>query len=388
MKPGVLSIVFLGLMAGAQAAPHLPAHGAQVVEVLPWRGDARQRELRALREQLAAAPRDLALATSLARRQIELGRRHADPRYFGYAQAALAPWWSEANPPAEVRVLRASLLQTSHRFAPALADLDAVLRVDGADAQAWLTRANILTVQARYDEARAACAQLARLATPMVAATCAAADNPANGARSTVLLEALYQRERGADAATDSWVATVLAELAVRRGAAQDAERHYRSALAATPDDSYVLGSYADFLLDAGRAAQVVALLEPHQRIDGLLLRYALASRATGLTQQAARAQNELKARFDAAALRKDGTHLREHSRYALRLANDPALALRLARDNWQDQKEPADARVLLEAALAANDATAATPVLAWMRASGIDDVQLAALAAKLKGKT
>jgi hypothetical protein len=49
-------------------------------------------------------------------------------------------------------------------------------------------------------------------------------------------------------------------------------------------------------------------------------------------------------------------------------------------------QREPADARVLLDAAIAAGDSAAARPVLEFLAASGLEDVvlrrQLAALAA------
>ena len=43
------------------------------------------------------------------------------------------------------------------------------------------------------------------------------------------------------------------------------------------------------------------------------------------------------------------------HSGFALHLEHDPQSALDLAQRNWQLQRAPWDARVLLEAALAAN---------------------------------
>ena len=85
-------IALLGAALCAQAAPYLPASGAQVIETLPRRGDPVQQELRRLRAQLNAQPNDVALAATLARRYIALGRSETDPRYLGYAQAALAPW--------------------------------------------------------------------------------------------------------------------------------------------------------------------------------------------------------------------------------------------------------------------------------------------------------
>jgi hypothetical protein len=72
--------------------------------------------------------------------------------------------------------------------------------------------------------------------------------------------------------------------------------------------------------------------------------------------------------------------HLREEARFALHLLNAPAAALKLAQENWQVQKEPADVRVLLESALAAGDAAAVGAVVEWLGQSGLEDVQLSRL--------
>ena len=53
-------------------------------------------------------------------------------------------------------------------------------------------------------------------------------------------------------------------------------------------------------------------------------------------------------------------------------LLDRPARALQLARENWATQREPADARILLEAALAAGDPAAARPVLDWLERTGL----------------
>ena len=67
-----------------------------------------------------------------------------------------------------------------------------------------------------------------------------------------------------------------------------------------------------------------------------------------------------------------------------LALQGDGPRALALARENWAVQREPADARILLEAAVASGDSAAAQPVLDWMKASGIESVALRGLAARL----
>jgi hypothetical protein len=50
---------------------------------------------------------------------------------------------------------------------------------------------------------------------------------------------------------------------------------------------------------------------------------------------------------------------------------------LALAQENWKVQREPADARMLLESAKAAGDAEAARRILDTLRAQGLEDVAL-----------
>lgn len=388
MRPGAaMHALVAALLAGACAAPHaaprLPANGAEVLEVLPWRNDPQQRELRQLRKELAQAPRDLHRACEVARRYIEAGRREADPRYFGYAQAALGPWWAQPDPPPQVRLLRATLLQSVHRFPEALADLDAVTTKDPNNAQAWLTRATVETVRADYPAATRSCARLSNLAGELVTAACIANVGAVNGRLrvSDRLLDAVLARSAGVEPAVDVWALTSLAEMAARAGAAGVADTRFQRALRLAPRDTYLLGAYADFLLDQGRAAAVLPLLDGHARVDGLLLRHALALQALGRKDALAPELAELDARFAAGERRGDGVHLREQARYELALRGHAARALALAQRNWKDQKEVADARILLEAARAAHDPAAARPALEFVQSSKVEDVALARLA-------
>ena len=93
---------------------------------------------------------------------------------------------------------------------------------------------------------------------------------------------------------------------------------------------------------------------------------------------EASQVVEELRARFEASRMRGDRVHLREEARFELHLDADPRRALALAKDNWAVQKEPADARILLEAALAANDGAALRALKEWLAQSRLEDVQLA----------
>ncbi|MFZ6845724.1 tetratricopeptide repeat protein [Undibacterium sp. RuTC16W] len=368
----------------AQATPYLPKDDQQVLEHLPLRNDTTQREFRRLRQILIAQPDNLRAATELAQHYIDAARNDGDPRYLGYAQAALKPWWSLIQAPVPVLVLRATLRQSTHQFPAALDDLNAVLKQDRDNAQAWLTRATILQVQGRFAEAKASCMHLYPLAPELVTLTCISNIGSLNGdaAASYTTLHKIYDKNRDADPGIRIWVLTLLAEISARRGDATAAENRYRDAMSLAIPDSYLLGSYADFLLDQHRPADVIALLKNKTKVDALLLRYALALQVQH--SPAADQISLLDQRFEAAMLRGDTVHQREQARFELQLKNRPEVALKLAQLNWAIQKEPADLRIYLEAAAASKNLEAAAPAIAWLRQNRLEDIALAPLLNKL----
>ena len=372
----------------ASAAPFRPSADEQVLATVPARAsDPRARELAALRQTWRARPQDVDAAVALASRYFEAVAAEGDPRYIGHAQAVLLPWWHQPQPPAAVRVLRAQLLQFDHRFDEALADLDAAVAEQPGNGSAWSWRTAILMVTADYPRARQSCERMAPLATPLIAAACLAQVDAITGraAQAAASLRTALAKNASADAAEKLWALTRLAETEERRGDNKAAEAAFRDALALGLADVYLMSAYADFLLDRGRLAEVLTLLADGARADLLLLRLTLAAKAQG-DPRAARWRDELAARFDAAQRRGDVSHRKEESRFVLALLGDAPRALTLAQQNFALQREPADARILLEAALAARQPAAAQPVLDWMAASGIESVALRGLAERLKG--
>lgn len=371
------------------AEPFVPTDSNQVLEKLPLAAtDSQLRELQGLRRQLADRPDDLKLALQVARRNLEIGRAEADPRYYGYAQAALAPWWNQDDlPPPEVLLLRAVLRQNRHDFDGALADLQQVLAVRPRDAQAWLTQAVIQQVQGEPAAALRSCLALRRLTGSLLFNACWSGA-ASRGGQAEAAYRGLSQALAGSPAANPmerQWALTVLAEIAEQRGDASAAETHFSDALALGRRDVYLLGAYADFLLDQNRPAEVRDLLRDEQRADNLLLRLALAERR--LDDSAWQRHAEvLEARFTAARQRGDGTHVATEARLRLELRQQPREALELAQRNWvQGQREPQDARLLLEAALATGQPEAAREVLDWLTRVRLEDERLAELSRRLR---
>jgi Tfp pilus assembly protein PilF len=327
------------------------------------------------------------LALDVARRYVTLGTAEGDPRYFGLAQGALRAWWEDPEPPAGVRLVRAAVSRAQHDFDGALADLDALLAANPSDAQALLDRATLLEALGDFLEAERACFRVGRLRPGLIAEACMASAGSLSGiARASYeTLAAALEGATPSDDAGRLWALTILGEIAARLSDAEAAERHFTDALALGRRDVYLLAAYADLLLDQGRYREVAALLDGESANDLLLLRRALAALRLG-DPSVQEHRRELEARFAAIRLRGDIPHLREEARFELYLQENAGRALELARRNWARQRGPADARILLEAALAARTPEAARPVIDWMQATGIEDIALSRLAEQLEG--
>ena len=365
--------------AARAAVPYTPAEPTGIVAHVPPREPAEV----AARAALAASPDDVELAVELARADVARYRKLADPRYLGRAQATLARWWTAVEPPTEVLLLRATIAQATHAFAAARADLDRLIAREPAHVQAHLTRAVVATVTADYAAARASCTALHDRVPAVVVAACEA---PLDGLAGRA--EAAYARlaaaPRGNDPAVRGWALTALAELAIQLGRFEDARAHLREALVVDADDSYARNLLADVLLATDREVEASALLAGRDAIDSHLVRRAIAEHAAG-GSDAARLVGAMRERISAAAARGDRIHLREEAMFALAVDDNAPLAVALARDNWEVQKELADARLLAAAAAAAGDLDAAAAVRMWARTTGVRDVWLDRALARLE---
>ena len=371
---------------GSLAAPVVPKDDTTVLERLPGRrDDPAQAELRQLRAALAAAPADAALAARLAHRYFSLANAEGDPRYIGYAEAALRAWRG-GDAPAEILYVRGLLRQYRHDFEAALKDFAAALQQDPGHfgARAW--RAAIFMVRADYSAAASECAALPGDAGELYASGCRAYVEAATGNARLAYERLADSLRRDTDASPEVrlWILTRLAEMAWRLGDARAADRLFNQALALGVEDNFLLAAYSDFLLEQERPREVAGLLKPWTRSDTLLLRLALAEKKLEMKEAAVHIQ-ALADRFAAAALRGERLHMGEEARFLLSLKGDARAALAVGLDNWKEQREPRDALIVLEAAVAARDPKAAAPVLRWLETSRFESERLQRLAAALR---
>jgi len=367
-------------------APYTPSSDAERLQDVPAGNDPAVIDMRRLRHGLDAAPQSLPAALQLSRAYIDYGRQIGDAIYAGYAEAVIAPWVSRPSPPADALVTQATILQYRHQFPEARALLQSALKSDPQNGQAWLTLATLDMVQGDYPAAGKDCARVATSAGIDLGLACSGnlRSYVGQAEQSLALLQQAAVRLAKSPPSTQAWLHGLIAETAERLGDWPLAESHYRDALQLLPQDNFLLVAYADFLLDRARPQEVLPLLGAHTQSDTAFLRLALAEAALHSPEES-RYTWIMAARFEALALRGSDFFGREQARFALQLQHDAPLALDLAERNWRVQRAPWDARVLLEAALAAGQPAAAAEVLEFLRATKLEDPIILSLAEKLR---
>ena len=378
----ILAVVIAIGCGAASAEPTRPTDPGLVLAKVPATGDS---PFKTLQTELDRDPNNLQLATALARAAIELGRNTADPRYYGQAEAALAPWWNDSDAPTEAKLLRATIRQAFHQFDPALADLDAVIASEPGNAQARLSRAFIRMTRGTPGTAAADCATLDDPRLKLVAAICQARADAltGKGEEAAKALILVLTEERRANVAMKKFALTVLADIKTGLGDWAATTRYYQQVIAAGNADVATVAAYADILLALNKPKDALELLDGQGSADIVILRQAIAAKRMG-DPRLARWQAILADRFAANQSSGSRVHMREEARYLLDVKDDAASALPLAGENFTVQKEPADAELLLRAAIAMKDAKAAQPVLDHIASTGLKDQRLEPLIAKL----
>ncbi|MEE9396054.1 MAG: hypothetical protein V3V31_03480, partial [Methylococcales bacterium] len=329
------------------------------------------------RSKLEDSSDDWMTASRLAERYIEIARSQSDPRYMGYAQAILEPWWDQPDSaPIKAFLLRAIIRQYEHDFDGATSDLKKVLTVQPRNEQAWLIKATIETIRGDYREALQSCNNLLRKSSMIRAIACQSVPASLSGKAklSYSLLKKMVAVLPTVNPRETIWMLTSLGEMAWRMGLFEAADRHFQTALNSGIKDIYLLRIYGDFLLQQNRPSEVISLLSSETRIDSLLLRLTLAEkvlRSESLDKHIVLLQS----RFDANRQRRSAMHKGDEARFTLDLLDDSERALALAKHNWLLQRESADTYILLRTALASNSALTVKMTLEWLAGKGTKDV-------------
>jgi hypothetical protein len=391
----LLVALFTLACGAALAEPVRPRDDATVLLTVPAGQSRVASDLRVAKADLSRDPKDLIGALRVARLAIEQGRMWSDPRLYGEAQAALAPWWFEPKPPEEVRVLRAVIKQALHEFPASLGDLDAVLEASPRNAQARLTRAFVRLVVGDITGAREDCRSLPPAVGLLPTAACRARVAALSGSGAEafdsfswfVARDSAGDKDAVGDKTVRRFALAILADIAQGLGRDEDAERYLLAATAIGEPDIPLLAARADLTLDRDRPGEVVILLDGKGDADALVLRRAIAAKRTNDPRLSGWSAT-LNERFAAARRAGVRAHLREEARFRLEVETDVVAALPLAVENWSTQKEIADARLLLECAVAAAKPDAARDVLSFVERAGIADQRITPLVTRLREVT
>jgi Tfp pilus assembly protein PilF len=391
----------LALGSQAWATPIQVQSDADVIETLPLHSAARQQDRR-LRQNLAQHPQNVTLALQAAQTHLDQAHQQGDARFAGLALGALAAWDVPANTaantsgtpaiPTEVLVTKATVLQYLHDFDGAQILLRRALKQAPRHAQAWITLATIHRVQGRYADSDQACAQVGASGAALYGEACLAENQSLRGQQVPARqrfkqLLASPSAQGPAGSGLRQWLWTSMAELEERAGQSAAAEAAWKQALAEGAN-GYVRMAWADFLLQQQRPREVLRLLAGGSAVpaeaeaDAPLLRLAIAASQAG-DARADAWQTEQARRFAASAARPEAarTHAREQALFALRVAKQPELALRLAQDNLRQQREPIDLLIMADAARAqagaAQRRAALQDLQTLTRSMGVHDARL-----------
>jgi tetratricopeptide (TPR) repeat protein len=376
MKPNlavwgrVLCAAVLAFSAAAIASPYVPKQDGEVLASLPA-GIAHTSN--AVRRQAAAR---LDVALPLAQFYISQARATGDLRFLGYADGVLQNWRGQTPTLPAVLVLHATILQSRHAFDASLAELDQALQAEPGNFQAWLTRATVLRVLGRYDEAARSCERL-RGADPAIAELCLQSLRGVSGHLPSAYAAIISLPEGSLANAARAWRYSELGEMAASMDQVGEAEHWYQKALQLTPDDNYTRAAYADLLLSERRALDTLKLLKGYESMEPMLLRIALAQQQLH-DPNLSQSRRSLASAFDVEERRGEAVHRREQARFLLDIAHEPEAALASALENWRVQREAADALILLRAARAAQRPEAAAPAVQFVREHGMEDARIA----------
>ena len=362
----------------ALAEPWHPASDDEVVESLPTGAPSGL--------ALAATNTTVEQAIASARASLMLGQRYSDPRQYGYAEAMLASWNQRLPDDQRLAVLNARIQQFRHDFDGAKQRLHQLLKINPDQTEAWLLLATIEQVEGNYAQARSACARVAARGDLLTAITCGAGVASLTGTAQTSadLLQRQLQASPNSTDAIRLWAWTLLGEMRARIGDDDAASKAFQEALRIDAEDVYARSAYADLELQRNRPQAALDLIGERTNADALLLRAAIAARRAK-APNATELHAAFSERVDEMYKRGDFTHRRELARGALALDDDADAALKLALDNWKVQREPADALLVLQTALASGHKEAAAEVIAFVQGNHLEDRRMAALIKELQ---
>ena len=389
-------VIGWGLCALAAVPPasaqerFLPAASAVVLSSSVHARDGRQAALRTLDQAWRAKPQDLDAALAYARAVFILGLTEGDLRWFGSAKAALAPWWTAADLSAEGHFLRGLVKQGFHDFDAGLQDIERAIAQEPRRAEFWSWRFALHLLLANMAAAQQDTEEMARLFGSQEADVYRAVLLYRTGQPlpAVQMLTRAIRSPNNRDASSQDWLIFHLGEAHRVAGQPAQAIAVWGQRLQASQQSHLIRLSLAELLNQQGQYTQAKATAlhkaDTSSLTDALLMQALLASRGLKDADEA-RLASQVGARLKSQALRQESLIERPKLIYQIAYGQDVAAGMALSIENWQLQKEPPDALLFVQAALALGQARAAGPVVDWAEKTGYNDPQLGSLIRQLQ---
>lgn len=254
-----------------------------------------------------------------------------------------ALWW----------VSRADVLQFEHRFDEALAALQNAYEQGHYRATIHLMQARIALTQADTAAAQRACQQLADYAPMDVTATCLLEVKGRNGELSSTypVLKALHARNNDASSELSLWRRQLLAEQAHLLGAYDEA-LHWLQYRQYQQQPVVMQKQIIEIFVTTQRAAEALTIAGgcPTTNaipVDSLIVRFAHAEQ---VSQQSSCWRELAQQRIDIRVLRGDRLHAADLAYYFTYVTADAERALQWAQHNSDVAQEPFDQQLLAAA--------------------------------------
>jgi hypothetical protein len=382
-------ILMLALPFSAGAQERFVPGDQEIVLVSPQKGGGTGSDLREAVARWREQPKDLTRALLYARVAFMAGMNEGDLRWFGAAKTALNPWWTEPTLPAEGFFMRALIKQGFHDFDGALLDLQRAVDRDQTRVEFLGWQMAIYLVKAEMGKAKQSCDLIRQRFGLTEGDACGAQLRYRTGdaANAIRMLDQLAAHRDFQGPNAQDWLAFHRGEARRVNGDAAGAIRIWQSHLKSFPGRHVVRLALIELLNHEQRYQEAWQLNARVPRSDALLVQAIISSRALGDASAQTLAM-EFRQRLAYQRQRGDALIERPHLVYLLQVDQQPEQALALALKNWETQREPADAILLLQAALGAAKPAAANTVLEWQKASGYQEPALKKLLMQHAAKT
>ncbi|OUS27374.1 hypothetical protein A9Q99_15360 [Gammaproteobacteria bacterium 45_16_T64] len=366
----------------AIAEPFVPTSRTHVITTLPSFMVTLQRTQKHERQDTA----QLSERIQQAQTYLDSAQKNNDPRWMGYAQAALNPWWNISEQYPKVALLKATILQNRHQFPSALVELNSVLNQQPRNTQALLTRAHVYMMQTDYTSAQQDCQRILWLSQPTLGVNCLA---QVNGLTGKGLLAIQQLTQLLADNLTLSStereeIHITIATIAHRHQQKDVALQNYQKAYAINPNNGYLIEQFTDYLIENNLSEMLITLFS-HIGIDNLKknlhqqIKMAQYYQLVGDTQLST-FKSELDDSFTSSKIRKELFPHKEYALFSLSILNKYNQALHSALKNWKIQQAPSDAILVLRAAIASQQLQQAQSVIQWVKDTRLYDHRIDSL--------